>query len=63
MNKNADKVTIWEVTNDQGEIQFKALKKSDAKIFAKVFRRHLTGKFKVRSREFTAAEANAVASN
>jgi len=58
--KGLNELVVWEVVDDQGTIQKQSLEKSDAATSAKVFRKHLKGKFLVRSRRFIAVDEDRV---
>jgi hypothetical protein len=49
---NADNLFVWEVLNGAGEVVKQSLDRAGATICARVFRRHLGGKFSARVRAF-----------
>ena len=53
---NVDQLIVWEVTDASGKVVEQSLDHTSAKVAARVFKRHLGGKFKVRARAFAAGE-------
>ena len=57
MAVKSDNLIIWEVMDGSGEVQQRSLDRANAVTFAKVLRRHLSGRYTVKPRVFVPESA------